>query len=143
MKLVYISGPYSVGDKGENVDRAITFGAEIIELGHAVIVPHLSHFIELRHHFTWDKWIAMDLELLVRCDILYRIPGESAGADIEVKFAMENGIRVFNHFPDLVTYLHQINETRERRDNGTDSRFKQGENNSIEDSGNAKGGVQG
>lgn len=88
-------------------------------MGHAVIIPHLSHFVELQHHFTWDEWIAMDLELLGRCDILYRIYGESVGADLEVEFAKKNGIKLFDFFPDLCTYL--INIDKQGGEHGTSS----------------------
>jgi len=79
----------------QNVRNAIEAGLEVRKAGHVPIIPHLSHFI----HIIWPKdyryWMEWDLDLIKRCDALIRLPGESAGADEEVEFALERAIPVY------------------------------------------------
>ena len=108
MRIVYIAGPYSIGDKIKNVNRAIWYGMRLIERGHAVIVPHLSHFIDVVYPINYKTWLKMDLVLLDKCDVVYRIEGDSKGADIEVDFALANNKPVFYDFSKLCNYLNKI-----------------------------------
>ena len=75
----------------------------------SVIVPHGSCFFGSKATgcgtgmvaerclppFTYDDWIAMDLELVSRCDAVLRLPGESVGADMETAFACSRSIPVY------------------------------------------------
>lgn len=57
--------------------------------GYAVFVPHLSHFQNEEFPRPWQWWIDHDLEWLAVCNVLVRMSGESAGAEIEVQRADE------------------------------------------------------
>jgi hypothetical protein len=48
----------------------------------------------------------LDLIWLPACDAVLRLPGESNGADIEVKEAQRLGLPVFNSLFDLTTYFN-------------------------------------
>lgn len=91
MKLwIYIAGPYTNGDVGENVRQAVLAGMRLREFDEKIVpvIPHLfhlAHLISPRDHAFWMAW---DLDLLVRCDALYRLPGVSPGADKEVSEAL-------------------------------------------------------
>jgi hypothetical protein len=98
---VYIAGPYTIGDKEEHVNNAITMGAQVMDLGHSPFIPHLSHFVELKYPRAWERWMEVDEDFLSICEALIRIPGESKGADREVKMAMALGIPVFNSVADF------------------------------------------
>ena len=90
--VVYVSGPYTTGDTAENVARAIETAEILWKAGYAPIVPHLSFMWQMKFAHTWEEWIEMDKEILSKCDYIYRMPGDSKGADIELAFAKEHGI---------------------------------------------------
>lgn len=95
MKTVYVSGPYSHPDPGENTRKAIEAGEALLNAGYRVFVPHLSHFWHQQFPKSWGEWMAIDLAWIDVCDLLVRLPGESKGADIEVERAFANGIPVY------------------------------------------------
>jgi hypothetical protein len=100
--LVYIAGPYSHPDPVENTHRIITFANSILDDGQ--VTPLIPHLTMLWHTVTprpYEDWLDYDRELLVRCDAIYRFPGESSGADAEVRWARNNGIPVFVGLADL------------------------------------------
>ncbi len=93
--LVYIAGPYTKPDPVVNTREAILLGQRIREqLGVQVFVPHFSHFEHLLSPRDFEYWMAIDLEWIERCDVLFRMAGESAGADREVIHARKLGIPV-------------------------------------------------
>jgi hypothetical protein len=92
--LAYVAGPYANPDPIVNIRRAVEVGELLVGRGYAVIVPHLTMLWHLVIPHDPDEWYARDLDLLAHCDVLFRIPGESFGADQEVKFAEANGIPV-------------------------------------------------
>lgn len=100
---IYIAGPYSGGDPVINVQRAIAAAEEVLHYNHVPFVPHLSHLWHLVKPHPYDFWIAMDLAWLMKCDAVLRIPGESPGADEEVKLARALSKPVYysiNEIPD-------------------------------------------
>lgn len=103
--LGYISGPYSKGDVAMNVSRAMFSGAKVMDMGAQVYVPHLSHFFHMAHPRNYQRWIQLDLAILKRCDFLWRIPGYSGGADIEVDAALKEGLHVFYTEEQVLTWL--------------------------------------
>jgi hypothetical protein len=100
--LVYVAGPYTNPDPILNTNRAIKAGMELWETGLcAILIPHLSllaHMVEPR---DLDYWYELDIDQLAHCDVLYRLPGTSTGADKEVAFAEAREIPVF-HERDLL-----------------------------------------
>lgn len=86
-KIVYVAGPYSKGDVAVNVKRAIDRGTIINDEGDYAVIPHLTHFMHMLHPRPYDYWIKLDNMIIPLCDKLIRLPGESSGADDEVKLA--------------------------------------------------------
>lgn len=103
--LVYVAGPYSSDPVG-NTRRAIEVGMDLWE-SHLVdvIIPHLTMLADLVRPMPYLKWLAFDQSLLVRCDAVLRLEGESNGADAEVALAAEYGIPVFEHVADLFGWV--------------------------------------
>lgn len=106
--LVYVAGPYSLGDVKRNVLNAIAAGEKIIEKGGLPLIPHLSHYWHLNYPKPLGWWYSYDMQLLRRCDCLVRLMGQSAGADQEVLLAIDLGMPVYTstelwdedfHFP--------------------------------------------
>lgn len=94
MDRVYISGPYTQGDVAVNVRKAIDAADVLAKAGFVVICPHLTHFWHLVYQHDHEFWMTQDLELVTICDMVIRLPGESAGADRECALAEEYGIPV-------------------------------------------------
>ena len=93
--LIYISGPFTLGDQIVNVRNACLVGDEILKLGHWPVVPHLTAFWHAITPKSWQEWLDIDLAILNKCDALLRLPGESKGADAEVRKAQELGLKVY------------------------------------------------
>jgi len=91
---VYVAGPYT-SEPGSNVHTAIKAAQRLVEAGHVPFVPHLYHLWHLIIPGSYEQWIMLDLEWLRSCNALIRLPGKSSGADKEVAFAMELGIKVY------------------------------------------------
>ena len=105
MIKVFVASPYTKGDTAVNVKAQIDAGNELIKLGFAPFLPLLSHFQHMIHPQDYDTWCKLDIEWLKQCDCLFRLPGESAGADNEVE-VMENVLfkPVFYNTTDLINH---------------------------------------
>lgn len=95
-KRVYIAGPYTKGDVAVNVRNAIAAADTLLAAGHWPFVPHLTHFWHLIYPRDWHDWIALDERWLLCCEAVVRLPGDSKGADHEVRLAKNYGIPVFD-----------------------------------------------
>jgi len=105
MKRVYVAGPYSAGDLAMNVRSAYEAATRLADAGFAPFVPHHTHFWQLLFPRPYDEWLKLDLAFLPCCDAVLRLPGESHGADGEVREAQTRGIPVFEDLHELVRAL--------------------------------------
>ena len=94
---VYIAGPITVGDQEQNVRNAIAAGEDLFRQGYTPIIPHLNWYWHQIYEHSWNEWIKYGLRLLSACECLYRLPGQSSGADIEVEEAKRLGIPVVEY----------------------------------------------
>jgi hypothetical protein len=94
--MVYVAGPYSLGDPVVNTRNAMDAWMVLIDAGFTPVCPHVSLFMHLVYPHEPDFWYEYDLRLLERCDAMLRLSGESPGADGEERFAEMNGIPVFH-----------------------------------------------
>jgi hypothetical protein len=100
--LVYVAGPYTRPDPVENTNRAILLAAELAEEGFVTpVVPHLTLLWHLVSPQPLTFWYGYDVAILDRCDAIYRIEGESTGADDEVAFARAKELPVFTNRDEL------------------------------------------
>lgn len=95
--FIYVAGPISTGgDILGNTRRGILLGEELRKAGYIPFVPHSSVFSEIvAGAITWAEWLEYDEQIILRCDALFRMEGDSKGADREVEFARSQGIPVF------------------------------------------------
>lgn len=94
--LVYISSPYSLGNKIENIHRQIKVAHLLMDEGLVPLAPLPgSHVMNEMKWRDYEDWMAVDLEHVARCDAVLRLKGESSGADREVAYAQSLGIPVF------------------------------------------------
>jgi len=103
MKVIYIASPYTKPDGLQlaNVRRQIDVADALMADGFIPYAPLLSHFWNEIHQHDWDFWMTICKEMLLRCDAVLRLEGESKGADTEVWLALTNGIPVY-HSLDLL-----------------------------------------
>lgn len=97
MQFIYISGPLTQGDRAENLANAIEAAETLRKLGFTPFIPHaMTHEWQNRRQHDEDYWLSFDLEWLVKCDAVIRLPGFSPGGDVETAFADAHGIPVFH-----------------------------------------------
>ena len=101
-KKVYIASPYTLGDPVLNVRRSLYAADELMNNGFVPFVPLLCHFWHFYSPKIYTDWVEYDLEWIFSCNILLRLPGESEGADKEVREATIQGIPVYYSVEDLV-----------------------------------------
>ena len=95
MKKVFIASPYTAGDLAVNVKTQIDMADKLMNLGYFPYTPLLSHFLHMANPRPYHNWTELDIVYLKICDCVLRLPGESPGADNEVKIANELGIPVY------------------------------------------------
>ena len=101
-RRIYISGPLtSSGNELENVQAAILACRRLIAAGFAPMVPHLFHYVDPGGEVPHATWMEVDLPWVEVADAVLRLPGESAGADIEEEHARLGGIPVFQSITTL------------------------------------------
>lgn len=111
-KLVYVAGPYTSPDPMHNTRAAIEVADHIHTVSEQFlvpIIPHLSAFWDLVHPHPYQHWLDYDLELLARCDVLYRMGGDSSGADHEVSVALKQlGLPVYYDLAELFAWGRKL-----------------------------------
>jgi hypothetical protein len=101
--LIYVSGPLTTGHTPTNIRNALETAYMLMTSGYSVIVPHEKALLmEALYPMSYVEWLRYDFKCLLACDAVYRISGESRGADLEVQFAESRGIPVFSQLIDLV-----------------------------------------
>lgn len=103
---VYLSGPVTKGDRNDNLHQAFTVHAALLKAGYAVLNPVAS----IAFPFAWEKWathelwMETDLPWVEVADVVYRLPGESVGGDLEVAHAKKHGIPVVHDAFELAEW---------------------------------------
>lgn len=103
IKFVYIAGPLSSAPM-HNVHAAVKTADALVDAGFHPYVPHLTVLWDMISPKDYEEWMKHDLAWIARCDALLRIPGESSGADREVKFALDMGIPVFYSVEHILVF---------------------------------------
>lgn len=106
---VYIAAPYTNPDPVENTHTAVRMADSLRELGFIPFCPHLSLLWHMVCPHEPDYWYEYDLEWLLQCDVLLRLPGDSYGADREVEFALEHDIPVLRTVDALLGWAQLRN----------------------------------
>lgn len=102
--VLYVAGPYTSDPVG-NTRVACTLFHELFDMGYAPIIPHLSLFLDFVKPRTWEDWMVLDLPIVSKCDAVFRMLGESKGADMEVAFAKSIGTPVLYTREELRAFL--------------------------------------
>lgn len=106
--LVYIAGPISRGCQFTNVRKGCELWHQLWTLGIDAYCPHWSAQQQFHTELGHAEWLAYDTQVILpRCDALFRMPGESSGADIEVEWMKEHGKPVFYEISKLAEWYSQ------------------------------------
>jgi len=111
---IYVAGPYSptiAKTKHDasrvtqhNTDKAIEIGNALIEKGHFVYIPHLSHYVHIHHSCKRDYhewWYEQDNTFIYNwADALFYI-SPSKGADAELELAKKLGFKIYYRLEDV------------------------------------------
>ena len=73
-----------------------------MDAGFAPFVPHLSHFQRFHRPRPDDDWLAVDFAWVEVSDALLRLPGDSVGADAEVRLASRLQIPLLHSVEEVV-----------------------------------------
>ena len=103
--LVYVSGPYTHGDRATNVLTALLAGRQIELAGHSAHVPHYGYFMDQIVAREYEAWMTVDLRMLQHCHWFLRLPGHSPGADREHERAKVLGLRIFLSLEECLAAL--------------------------------------
>jgi hypothetical protein len=98
---IYVAGPYTRGDVCLNVRAAVHAADQLLTLGYAPLVPHLTHLWHTISPHDYEEWLTLDLAWLAVCDAVLRLPGDSPGADRECAEAVRLGIPVYHDLETL------------------------------------------
>ena len=116
---VYVAGPIS-SNIFEGVWRGAAAGRMMFLDGLAPFVPHFDAFWWLPGgdgpgSEIWKSYLEYDLEYVAVCDAVYRLAGQSTGADKECNVAMNLNIPVFleaaGEYPELLDFCASLNLT--------------------------------
>lgn len=113
--LLYVAGPYSANGmctEEDHIRRAEEVSIQLIRNHFHVICPHKNTSGYEKYeddNINFDTWIAIDLNILKRCDGLYLFGdyAKSRGAMIEFRYARKKTMPIFRerlYPPDVFTF---------------------------------------
>lgn len=113
--LILIAGPYRGGTNDDpilihkNLDRLEDAAYQVFLKGHTPIIGEWVALPLMKR--AGSKKVGDEIytrmsypiahSLLEKCDAVYRIAGESKGADQDVKVAKEKGLKVFTNLDEI------------------------------------------
>jgi hypothetical protein len=112
--LILIAGPYRSGADGDperiaaNLAALEAYALPIYRAGHIpmigewVALPIIRNAEQSGDGEAEDFLYPVANRLLQHCDAVLRVPGESKGADQDVRIAHERGLPVYYHVEDIV-----------------------------------------
>ncbi len=112
--IILIAGPYRSGTDGDPVRIAANLAAleayslpiyragHIPMIGEWVALPIIRSAEQVGEGDAEDFLYPVASRLLERCDAVLRVPGESKGADQDVRIARERGLPVFYQVEDII-----------------------------------------
>lgn len=106
MTTVYIASAYSLGDPVENVNAQIRAANELRKAGFNPFLPLLQHYEQVQFPREYQYWMDVSIDWMKKCDCVFRLPGESNGADVETLHANLMNMPVFYELENLVRYYN-------------------------------------
>lgn len=116
---LYLSGPITLGSRTENLSRSVNTARGMMAHGFAVLNPILSICDPDAFTVPHREWIENDLPWVAVADVVFRMPGESIGADEETRFAELKGIPVITSWHELMAWKQTWDAANRSVANGT------------------------
>ena len=107
-RRVYISGPMTIGDWEANIRQAEEIAKRLIAAGFSVLCPQLTGRMTDHEKIPHDVWIENDLPWVECAEVVFRIPGESRGADAECVHAKSFSIPIYHDIEELIDNVHPL-----------------------------------
>ena len=106
--LIYVAGPISKDPFG--CVRVSNHAFSMLRDNGAIpFMPQWSVISEMVRGRDYEYWLEYDFDVIRRCDALFRLYGESPGADREVHFARSLGLPIFDEvhkpIPELIKWI--------------------------------------
>lgn len=92
--LVYVAGPMTIDPYG-CVRQAVVAFRHLRAAGLTPFLPQLSVLHEMIDPQPYEDWMAYDFDVISNVAAVFRLIGESKGADREVEYARSLDIPVF------------------------------------------------
>jgi hypothetical protein len=106
--LVYVAGPITKPVPMHNAHKACMLGSELIRDGLVIpFIPQAGLLWDCVAPLEYEEWMEYDFGIIRNSDALFRMPGESPGADREVDFAEQLGIPVFYNMEAMYMWVVQ------------------------------------
>lgn len=113
--MILIAGPYRSGtgddpDKmADNIKVMESYALSIFRLGHipvlgewfALPLVHLAGSQQVGDEAFNEIFHPIAERLLEKCDAIFRVGGESKGADLMVEVAYKNGLLIYTNMKDI------------------------------------------
>lgn len=100
---VYVAGPFTQGERYQNIIAACRAADLLAEAGYYPFVPHTMFSTwEVVTPHDYGFWMSMCLHWVTQCDVIVVLPGYSPGAETEVAVALANGIPVYYGVEDFL-----------------------------------------
>ena len=109
---LYLSQPITLGNRTQNFAAAANYAEWLMRNGFAVLNPGLSALWPQAWNIDHRIWIENDLAWIAVADVVFRLPGESAGADEETRFAELEGIPVISTHHELLAWKQTFDAAR-------------------------------
>jgi len=104
-KIIYIASPITIGDPATIKGKVADIIQFIYKAGHLAYPPMYMEPWEIKYPIAYEDVLEYDLKWLEKCDILYRVEGESKGADIEMAHARKLNIPIVKDIKQLKKIL--------------------------------------
>lgn len=110
--LVYIAGPLSGDNLWAKIRAAVRAADLVVAAGGVPFIPHLfalwAMMTDQAEAREYESWMRLDFVMITRCNALFRIEGESSGADREVELARALEVPVFFEAIKVKTHIKKM-----------------------------------
>ena len=101
-KVIYLAGPLEPSGRIDYIRAAVEVAEEILTYHCSAIIPHtMTVMWGYAYPKSKSTWLALDKAIIAKCDAILRIPGDSEGADEEMRFAKSVGIPIYGTVEEL------------------------------------------
>lgn len=101
---VFLAGPVDSGDICDNVNEACRIANYLMTEQFSVYIPQLCVLMQMISRQHYETWMRNGQAWLAVSNAVYRMPGESKGADRDVALAAQLGIPIFYTTEELITW---------------------------------------